>query len=78
MSRRFRHKKFAVDSDPADLDYKDLDLLKQFIGENRQDRAEPHHRRKRPFSAAPGEGNQARPLPGAVALYRPAQMRPAP
>jgi small subunit ribosomal protein S18 len=33
MSRRFRHKKFAVASDPADLDYKDLDLLKQFIGE---------------------------------------------
>ena len=33
MNRRFRHKKFAVASDPADLDYKDLDLLKQFIGE---------------------------------------------
>ena len=33
MSRRFRHKKFAVEGDPADLDYKDLDLLKQFIGE---------------------------------------------
>ncbi len=33
MSRRFRHKKFAINSDPADLDYKDLDQLKQFIGE---------------------------------------------
>ena len=33
MSRRFRHKKFAVDRDPADLDYKDLELLKQFVGE---------------------------------------------
>jgi len=33
MRRRFRHRKFAIDSDPADLDYKDLDTLKQFIGE---------------------------------------------
>ena len=33
MSRRYRHRKFAVDADPADLDYKNLDLLKQFIGE---------------------------------------------
>ncbi len=33
MSRRFRHKKFAINMDAAALDYKDLDLLKQFIGE---------------------------------------------
>ena len=33
MNRRFRHKKFAIDSDPSQLDYKDLSLLKQFLGE---------------------------------------------
>ena len=33
MSPRFRHKKFAAKADPAQLDYKDLDLLKQFLGE---------------------------------------------
>lgn len=33
MNRRFRHKKFAIDSDPSQLDYKDLGLLKQFLGE---------------------------------------------
>lgn len=33
MRRRYRHKKFAVKADPAALDYKDLALLKQFLGE---------------------------------------------
>ncbi len=34
MSQRFRHKKFTVRPDDMEaLDYKHLDLLKQFIGE---------------------------------------------
>jgi small subunit ribosomal protein S18 len=34
MSRRFRRKKFArLGPDGADVDYKDLELLKQYIGE---------------------------------------------
>ena len=33
MKHRFRHKKFATKADPANLDYKDLDLLKQFLGD---------------------------------------------
>jgi small subunit ribosomal protein S18 len=32
MSRRFRRKKFAH-LEGADIDYKDLELLKQYIGE---------------------------------------------
>ena len=31
--RRFRHKKFAAEGDLSQLDYKDLSLLKQFLGE---------------------------------------------
>jgi len=34
MSRRFRRKKFArLNADGSDVDYKDLELLKQYIGE---------------------------------------------
>ncbi len=33
MRQRYRQKKFAVKADPADLDYKDLELLKQFLGD---------------------------------------------
>lgn len=33
MRQRFRHKKFAAKADPKQLDYKDLALLKQFLGE---------------------------------------------
>jgi len=33
MRRRYRHKKFAANADPAALDYKDLAQLKQFLGE---------------------------------------------
>ncbi len=34
MRRRFARKKFnRLDSDEVDVDYKDLDLLKQYIGE---------------------------------------------
>ncbi|MDP6375283.1 MAG: 30S ribosomal protein S18 [Pseudomonadales bacterium] len=34
MSRRFRRRKFAgADTDPNDIDYKDLDMIKQYIGE---------------------------------------------
>ena len=33
MKHRFRHKKFAAKADPANLDYKDLDMLKQFLGD---------------------------------------------
>ena len=34
MRRRFARKKFnRLDSDKVDVDYKDLDLLKQYVGE---------------------------------------------
>ncbi|MDH3644384.1 MAG: 30S ribosomal protein S18, partial [Gammaproteobacteria bacterium] len=34
MSRRFRRKKFArLAADGSDIDYKDLELIKQYIGE---------------------------------------------
>jgi small subunit ribosomal protein S18 len=34
MSRRFRRKKFArLSADGSDIDYKDLEVLKQYIGE---------------------------------------------
>ncbi len=34
MSRRFRRKKFArLKADGSDIDYKDLELIKQYIGE---------------------------------------------
>ena len=33
MNRRFRHKKFVTEGDLSNLDYKDLSLLKQFLGE---------------------------------------------
>ncbi len=33
MKQRFRHKKFAAKMDSSELDYKNLDLLKQFLGE---------------------------------------------
>ena len=34
MSRRFRRKKFArLAADGSDIDYKDLELIRQYIGE---------------------------------------------
>jgi len=57
------------------IDYKDVDLLKDFIGE-RQDHSGAHHRHEGRVPAPVGRGDQARALPRADSLHRRALKGP--
>ena len=61
MARNFRRKKYCrfTAEGIKEIDYKDLDMLKQYITENGQDRTQSHYRYQCTLPAPVGAGRQA-------------------
>ena len=71
MSRFYRRRKICrfTAEGVKEIDYKDLDTLKQYITETGKIGL-PYHRHQRALSAPAGTCDQARPLPRAAAVRR--------
>jgi large subunit ribosomal protein L9 len=72
LFRRKRFCRFTV-AGVEQIDYKEIDTLRDFIGENGKITPGPPDRHARVLPAPADHGHQARALPGAAAVQRPAQ-----
>ena len=66
LFKRRKFCRFTAEKVVEEVDYKDIDMLKEFIAENGKHHSGPHYRHQGALPAPAGHRDQACALPGAL------------